>query len=256
MIEEQFKELVETIREVRRKCPWDREQTHSSMRKYLIEECYEAVEAIDKGDLLQLREELGDLLIHIVFHSLIAEEEGAFTLEELLTMTKNKLIRRHPHVFGDKKLETGEQVLKQWEEIKNHEGRRSVLSGLPKSLPALVKAYRITEKAGAVGFDWEKPEEVIPKIEEEWGELRSALASGEGIEEEMGDLLFAIVNLCRHLKIDPESALEKTIERFIQRFGEIEKRAEEEGKSLQEMTLEEMDTLWEEAKEKLDPPNA
>jgi len=247
---EEFLRLVETIRRIRRECPWDREQTHESLRKYLIEECFEAAEAIDSGNYRGLKEELGDILIQVIFHSILAEEKGSFKLSDVLRETREKLIRRHPHVFGSRNLQTGEEVLKQWEEIKNEEGRDSVLAGVPKDLPALLKAYRITEKAKAVGFDWEKAEDVWLKVQEEMIELREAMDKREGVEEEIGDFLFAIVNLSRHLGIDPESALRKATRRFIERFSRIEAKAKEKGISLEDMSLEEMDEIWEEAKRK------
>jgi MazG family protein len=245
---EEFVQLVETIRRIRKECPWDREQTHESLRKYLIEECFEAAEAIDSKNPKALKEELGDILIQVIFHSILAEEGGSFTLSDVLKETREKLIRRHPHVFGSRNLQTGEEVLKQWEEIKNEEGRDSVLAGVPNDLPALLKAYRITEKAKAVGFDWEKAEDVWAKVEEELGELREAMEKKEGLEEEMGDILFVLVNLSRHLGIDPESALRKATGRFIERFSQIEARAKEKGVNLKDMSLEEMDEIWEEAK--------
>jgi MazG family protein len=247
---EEFVQLVETIRRIRRECPWDKEQTHESLRKYLIEECFEAAEAIDKKDPKRLKEELGDILIQVIFHSILAEEEGSFKLSDVLKETKEKLIRRHPHVFGSRNLQTGEEVLKQWEEIKNEEGRDSVLAGVPRDLPALLKAYRITEKAKAVGFDWERAEDVWMKVEEEIGELKEAIDKKERVEEEIGDIMFVLVNLSRHLGIDPESALRKATGRFIERFSQIEARAREKGISLEEMSLEEMDDIWEEAKRK------
>jgi len=247
---EEFLRLVETIRRIRRECPWDREQTHESLRKYLIEECFEAAEAIDNGNYRGLKEELGDILIQVIFHSILAEEKGSFKLSDVLRETREKLIRRHPHVFGSRNLQTGEEVLKQWEEIKNEEGRDSVLAGVPKDLPALLKAYRITEKAKAVGFDWEKAEDVWLKVQEEMIELREAMDKREGVEEEIGDFLFAIVNLSRHLGIDPESALRKATRRFIERFSRIEAKAKEKGISLEDMSLDEMDEIWEEAKRK------
>ena len=245
---EEFNQLFEVIWRIRRDCPWDKEQTHESIRKYLIEECFEAAEAIDNKDPGRLKEELGDILIQVIFHSILAEEEGSFRLTDVLQETREKLIRRHPHVFGNKNLQTGEEVLKQWEEIKNKEGRDSVLAGVPKDLPSLLRAYRITEKAKAVGFDWEGAEDVWMKVEEEMGELKEAIDKKEGMEEEIGDVLFALVNLSRHLGIDPEAALRKAIRRFTERFSKIEERAKEKGVSLEEMSLEEMDDIWEEAK--------
>lgn len=250
MSKEEFERLVDTIRRIRKECPWDREQTHSSIRKYLLEECFETAEAIDERDDGKLREELGDVLIQVIFHSIIAEERGAFTLEDVLRETREKLIRRHPHVFGEKNLNTGEEVLKQWERIKDEEGRESVLGGVPRSLPALLRAYRVTEKARAVGFDWENASEVWNKVREELEELEEAVEENYNLEEEIGDVFFALVNLSRHLGVDPESALQKATERFIKRFSYIEEKAKENGVNLQDMSLGEMDSLWEEAKGK------
>ncbi|MBC7327357.1 nucleoside triphosphate pyrophosphohydrolase [bacterium] len=247
-MKEEFVRLVETVKRVREKCPWDREQTHQSIRKYLLEECYETAEAIDENDKGKLKEELGDVLIQVIFHSILAEEEGAFSLDEVLKNTTEKLIRRHPHVFGGKKVSDSQAVLKQWEEIKNEEGRESVLSGVPRFLPALLRAYRVTEKAKTVGFDWSNVEEVWAKLQEELQELREAINNKKNLEEEMGDVLFALVNLSRHLRIDPEAALQKATERFINRFSYIEEKAKEKGLKLKDMTLAEMDRWWEEAK--------
>ncbi|MGC9003908.1 MAG: nucleoside triphosphate pyrophosphohydrolase [bacterium] len=256
MEEEEFKKLVETIRKIRKECPWDREQTHESMRKYLMEECFEVAEAIDSGDDKKLKEELGDLLIQVIFHSILAEEKEVFCLVDVLKETREKLVRRHPHVFGGKDIRTGQEVLMQWEEIKNEEGRESVLAGVPKDMPALLKAYRITEKAGVVGFDWKGVEDVWGKVVEEIGELRKAIDTKEGVEEEMGDVLFVLVNLSRHLGIDPEGALQKATERFRTRFSLIEKKAKERGINLREMSLKEMDEIWEEAKRKGEERNS
>ncbi len=245
----EFRSLVNTIKRIRKECPWDREQTHSSIRKYLLEECFEAAEAIDEVNDPKLKEELGDILIQVIFHSILAEERGAFKLEEVLGETREKLIRRHPHVFGGRNLHSGEEVLRQWEEIKEKEGRKSVLSGVPRLLPALLRAYRITEKARAVGFDWEDAGGVWGKIEEELKELREAAREGKNLEEEIGDVLFALVNLSRHLGIDPESALQKATDRFVRRFSYIEEKTQKSGVNLRDMSLREMDILWEEAKE-------
>lgn len=248
MIMDEFENLVETIKKIRKECPWDREQTHISIRKYLLEECFETAEAIDEADDTKLKEELGDILIQVIFHSIIAEERGAFRLEDVLRETREKLIRRHPHVFGERNLSTGEEVLRQWEEIKEEEGRKSVLSGVPKTLPALLRAYRVTEKAKAVGFDWENAMQVWEKIEEELRELREAVGKNNHLEEEIGDVFFVLVNLSRHLGVDPESALHKATERFVKRFSYIEEKAKEKGMNLRDMSLKEMDELWEEAK--------
>ncbi len=246
----EFDKFVEIVRRLRKECPWDREQTHTSVRHSLIEETYEVVEAIDKNDLIALKQELGDLLLHVVFHTSIAEQFNEFTLEDVIEEISTKLIRRHPHVFGDVKVDSSKQVIKNWEKSKLSEGRESILEGVPKELPALLRAHRLQDKASKVGFDWEKKEDAWRKVEEEMRELHSAIESGDQkkIEGEYGDLLFALVNYSRFINVNPENSLRQTIEKFIQRFQYIEKQLKNRGKDIQNTSLEEMDMLWEEAK--------
>jgi tetrapyrrole methylase family protein/MazG family protein len=254
-----FAELVEIMARLRGQggCPWDREQTHESIKPYLIEETYEVLEAIDEQDPAKLCEELGDLLLQIVFHARMAEEADAFTIGEVLAAITEKLKRRHPHVFGSVQSETSQEVLFNWEQIKQAErkaatGRRaSVLDGVPRELPALLRAHRLQEKASRVGFDWKEAAEVLQKVEEELGELRGAMEerAGERMEAEFGDLLFSLVNLSRFIAVNPEEALRKTIARFIARFRFIEEELARRGRSLKESTLAEMDALWRKAKE-------
>ncbi len=248
--------LVDIMDELRVKCPWDREQTIESLRKNTIEETYELVDAIDEGNLDHVREELGDLLLHIVFYSRIGSEKGAFDLSDVANGISDKLVYRHPHVFGDVQADTPAQVKHNWEELKQREGkkRKGVLSGVPQSLPAMVKAYRVGEKAASIGFDWEKREDVWDKVREEAGELKieiEASNSHRRIEEEFGDLFFALINAARLYGVDPEQALERTNRKFIQRFNYIESKALESGCELGGMTIAEMDVLWNEAKIKL-----
>ncbi len=246
----EFDKFVEIVRRLRKECPWDREQTHTSVRHSLIEETYEVVEAIDKNDLIALKQELGDLLLHVVFHTSIAEQFNEFTLEDVIEEISTKLIRRHPHVFGDVKVDSSKQVIKNWEKSKLSEGRESILEGVPKELPALLRAHRLQDKASKVGFDWEKKEDAWRKVEEEMRELHSAIESGDQkkIEGEYGDLLFALVNYSRFINVNPENSLRQTIEKFIQRFQYIEKQLKNRGNHIQNTSLEEMDMLWEEAK--------
>lgn len=251
-----FNKLVEVMKRLHEPggCPWDREQTHESLKPYLIEETYEVLEAIDAGSDEHLAEELGDLLLQVVFHAEIASREGQFTIEDVVTGIIDKLVRRHPHVFSDATVEGSAQVIKNWEEIKRKEKRDrvngSVLDGLPKSLPALIKARRIQEKVSRVGFDWEHTEDVMLKVEEELGELKEASRNRdrEAIEEELGDLLFAVANLARFVSLCPEDALHKTIDKFQRRFKYIERELPKRGLKLGEATLEEMDRLWDEVK--------
>jgi len=256
-VPETFADFVAVVRRLRRECPWDREQTHESVKHLLIEEAYETVDAIESGDMEELKKELGDLLLHVIFHSTMAEESGAFTLEDVMRTEAEKLIRRHPHVFGDVKVKDVQEVLANWEQIKVQERgeetptRKSVLSGVPKSLPALLQAYRIQEKAAGVGFDFPEQEEAWKKVEEELAEFREDIQSGKSVddlEEEFGDVLFALVNYARLLGINPEMALRKANEKFIRRFQHIESRLEDSGRRPSEVSLQEMDTLWEEAK--------
>lgn len=278
-----FTKVVEIMAALRAQngCPWDRKQTHESLKPYLLEEAYEVLETIDQGDRQKLREELGDVLLQVLFHSQIAAEAGSFTVEDVIETLATKLIRRHPHVFktddGTGQLSNSEQVLSQWEEIKRAEReaartKQSALDGVPKTLPALLRAYQIQARAARVGFDWPQSEagleQILAKVTEEIGELREALTSrqagtesesnrislNEEVENELGDLLFSLVNLARFLKANPEEALRRTTNRFIDRFHLVEAQAMEKGRSLTDMTLAEMDELWDEAKRRLQSP--
>lgn len=236
-------------------CPWDAEQTHESLKRYLLEETYEVLEAVDSGSDEHLKEELGDLLLQPVFHAAIAEERGSFTMDDVLDTLADKLIRRHPHVFGDLEIADSQAQIENWEKIKKEEKgqeRRSALAGVPPHLPALLKAQKITEKASRVGFDWEHVDQVMAKVMEELHEFEEALASGnqEHTEAELGDLLFAIANLGRFLALDTEEALRKTINRFQSRFGYVEEQLHARGINLQDAGLDQMEALWEEAKRK------
>jgi tetrapyrrole methylase family protein / MazG family protein len=253
--ENRFDRLMEIMRKLRAPggCPWDAEQTHESLKRYLLEEAYEVIEAIDSGERDHLKEELGDLLLQPVFHAAIAEEKGDFSIDEVLDAINEKLVRRHPHVFGEEVIESSAAQITNWEKIKKQEKgveRKSALSGIPPELPALMKAQKITEKAARVGFDWEHTDQVFAKVMEELHEFEEAMLSGDQkeMESELGDLLFAIVNLGRFLSIDPEEALRKTIHRFTRRFSHVEESLHNRGMAMQSATLEEMDVLWEEAK--------
>jgi MazG family protein len=245
-----FENLVDVVRKLRVECPWDKEQTHESLRYALIEEAYEVIESIDDKNLEELKKELGDLLLHVVYHSTIAEDNREFTLLSVIQNTTDKLIRRHPHIFGDVKVSGPEEVKENWEKIKLSEGRESIVDGVPRELPALLRAFRVQDKASKVGFDWERKEDVWKKVEEELKELHHEATTGnhEGAEEEFGDLLFAVVNYARFLHINPEYALRRTIDKFIERFQYIETELKKQGKDITKTTLEEMDKLWEEAK--------
>ena len=250
-----FDRLMEIMRRLRAPggCPWDAEQSHESLKRYLLEEAYEVIEAIDAKNSALLKEELGDLLLQPVFHAAIAEENGDFTMDEVLDAINEKLVRRHPHVFGDLVIESSEAQVQNWEKIKSQEKgveRKSALSGIPPHLPALMQAHKITEKAARVGFDWEHTDQVFAKVMEELHEFEEAMVACDQkeMEAELGDLLFAIVNLGRFLSIDPEDALRKTIQRFTKRFSHVEETLHARGKTLPDSTLEEMDQLWEEAK--------
>jgi XTP/dITP diphosphohydrolase len=244
-----FERLLIIMDELREKCPWDQKQTLASLRHLTIEETYELGDAILENDLEGLKGEIGDLMLHMVFYSKIADEMGAFDIEDVINYLCDKLIRRHPHIYGDVKVQDEAEVKANWEKIKLQEGKKSILEGVPNSLPALVKAFRIQEKAKQVGFEWENKEQVFEKVEEELNELQDEIYSSEysnsKVEEEFGDLLFSLINYARFLKIDPEMALEKTNKKFIQRFRFIEENAT---KDLSYMTLEEMDELWNKAK--------
>ncbi|MGH9788537.1 MAG: nucleoside triphosphate pyrophosphohydrolase [Candidatus Acidiferrales bacterium] len=235
-------------------CPWDREQTHRSLRTYLLEETYEVLDAIERDDAEALRDELGDLLLQVVFHAQMAREQGRFGIDDVLTGLHEKLVRRHPHVFGEGKADTAQQVVHNWEALKavERDNRSSALVGVSEHVPALLEAYQLTRKAAQVGFDWEKAEDVLTKLDEEVGEVRKELAAGdtERVEGELGDLLFVVVNLARKLKVDPEVALRRANRKFVQRFHEIERELAARGKRPENSTLQEMDALWERAKQK------
>lgn len=247
----EFKRLLEIMDELRNKCPWDKQQSLESLRYLTIEETYELSDAIIKNDLDGIKKELGDLMLHIVFYSKIGSEKNAFNVADVLESINNKLIERHPHIYGDEKVNDARDVLDNWEKIKiQKEGRNSVLEGVPKSLPPLVKAYRMQEKARGVGFDWEKDEQVWDKVMEELGELRVEVGKADNgnAEEEFGDLLFALINYSRFIGVNPEDALEKTNIKFKRRFQYLEEHARKDGKALYDMSLKEMDVYWEEAK--------
>jgi tetrapyrrole methylase family protein / MazG family protein len=232
-------------------CPWDREQTHASLRQHLLEEAYEVIETIDEGKLNELPGELGDLLLQVVFHAQIAEEEGAFTMDDVVASITDKLIRRHPHVFGDATVKTADEQIARWEQTKmKKEGKKSAIDGVPRELPALLRAYRMQNKASAVGFDWPEITPVWEKIQEEIRELQEAVQSGnrDHVEEELGDLLFSMVNVSRFFKANPEDALRRTIEKFSRRFRKVEAIFKERGQSLSQAALAEMDQVWEEVK--------
>jgi MazG family protein len=248
-----FDEYLDIIHQLRKKCPWDMEQTHESLRAHLVEETFEAIESITKNDMEGLKFELGDLMLHVVLQAIIAEEEGVFTMEDVLLASKEKLIRRHPHVFGETTVNSVQEIRKNWESIKRLEGKLSLIDGVPADLPALIRAQRIQGKASAVGFDWQNKGEVWKKVEEETAELKKAEMNGDTslIEDEFGDLLFSLVNYSRFLKVDAEFALRKTIDKFVRRFNYVEERLKAEGKTPEESTLEEMDRIWNDTKRKL-----
>jgi len=253
---ENFTKVVALMEQLRGDsgCPWDREQNRESLKPYLLEETYELLEAIEKEDIGEIKEELGDLLLQVVFHAEIARERGEFNIEQVLEILADKLVRRHPHVFGTDSSKTAQEVLKRWEKIKRKEKkyrkRKSALDGVPKELPALIRANQLQGRASRTGFDWQEQEEVWEKIQEELEELKQSLQEKkrERIEAELGDLFFSLVNLARFMKIDPEGALRKTNQRFYQRFHFMEREAKKKNKTLNSMSLLEMDKLWEEAK--------
>lgn len=251
-LEKSFTRLVSIMDDLREKCPWDKKQTIETLRPLTIEETYELTDAITNEDWKGIKEELGDILLHIIFYAKIGNEQQKFTLEEVLNGISEKLVRRHPHIYGDVKVNDDEDVKKNWEQIKMEEGKKSVLSGVPKSLPAMVKATRIQEKAKQVGFEWESKEDVWKKVEEEIQELHEAVAENDekNIEEEFGDVLFSLINYARFLRIDAEGVLEKTNKKFISRFTSMEEEASKQSKSLSEMSLADMDELWNEIKRK------
>jgi MazG family protein len=243
---EEFMRLVQIMDELREKCPWDKKQTIETLRQLTIEETYELTDAITDKDWKGIKEELGDLLLHVVFYAKIGAEKNEFTLQEVINNVCEKLIIRHPHIYGDVKVTSDEDVKQNWEKIKLKEGKKSVLSGVPKSLPAMVKAMRLQEKSKQVGFEWDNTSQVWEKVEEELGELQEAVVTGDKdkMEDELGDVLFSLVNFARFLQVDAENALERTNKKFIERFTGMEAAAAEENKFLHDMSLEEMDALW------------
>ena len=245
-----FDRLLTIMDELREKCPWDKKQTLQTLRHLTIEETYELGEAILENDLKEVKNELGDLLLHIVFYARIGSETNSFDIADVANSICDKLINRHPHIYGDVTVTNEEDVKRNWENIKLAEGKKSVLEGVPNSLPALVKANRIQEKVAGVGFDWERPEQVFEKVKEELSELQEEFKAGnkDKLESEFGDVFFSIVNYARFLDINPENALERTNKKFIKRFQYLEGKAKEQNRTLKEMSLAEMDVYWEEAK--------
>jgi tetrapyrrole methylase family protein/MazG family protein len=256
----EFDEFVSIVKRLRNECPWDREQTHDSIRHLILEEVYEVLEAIDEKNFIDLKKELGDLLLHVAFNAVIAEGDGNFDLKDVIEAINHKLITRHPHVFGDVVVTGTKDVLRNWEHIKMTEGRKSLLDGVPKELPSLTRAFRLQEKSSKVGFDWPTSEQAFKKVTEEIDEFKEAAEKkkestgklseedAEHLEEELGDILFALVNYSRHLNINPENALRSTIDKYIKRFRHIESELEKRGKKITESNLEEMDGIWNEAK--------
>jgi len=247
---EAFNRLLDIMDDLREKCPWDKKQTIESLRHLTIEETYELADAILEDDLQEIKKELGDVLLHIVFYAKIGSEKKAFDIADVANTISDKLIHRHPHIYGDVVADTEEQVKQNWEQLKLKEGNTSVLEGVPKSLPAVVKASRIQEKVAGVGFDWEHPEQVWEKVQEELTELNEEIKAGnkENTEKEFGDVLFSMINYARFINVNAENALEKTNKKFINRFKFLEQEAKKEGKELSEMSLTEMDVYWEKSK--------
>jgi MazG family protein len=246
----QYSQSIERLRsimdELREQCPWDKKQTIHTLRQQTLEEVYELTDAITNEDWKGLKEELGDMLLHIVFYSRIGAEQQQFTFDDVIEGICNKLVSRHPHIYSNVKVQDDNDVKQNWERIKQQEGKKSILSGVPPSMPALVKALRLQEKTKKVGFEWDNTEQVREKVDEEIGELYEAVASGkhDAIEDEFGDVLFALINYARFVNVDPEHALERTNKKFIRRFQRIEDLAAEQGRSLHDMNLQEMDELW------------
>ncbi|MDR1006181.1 MAG: nucleoside triphosphate pyrophosphohydrolase [Bacteroidales bacterium] len=245
-----FEKLLNIMEELREKCPWDKKQTIESLKTNTIEEVYELATAIDENDMSEIKKELGDILLHIVFYSQIASETDTFSIKDVIQTLCDKLIRRHPHIYGQVKVQSDKDVKDNWERIKMTEGRKSALSGVPAALPALIKAYRVQEKASGVGFDWDNPQQVWDKVEEEIGEMKYEIEQGnkEKTFTEFGDVFFALINYARLINVNPENALEHTNRKFIRRFQYLEQQVAERGKDLSQMTLAEMDLIWEEAK--------
>ncbi|MFN5324873.1 MAG: nucleoside triphosphate pyrophosphohydrolase [Bacteroidota bacterium] len=249
---EAFGRLLQIMDELREQCPWDKAQTMETLRHLTIEEVYELADAILEGNQDEVKKELGDILLHIVFYARIASETAVFDIKSVIDQVCEKLIHRHPHIYGEVKVGDAGEVARNWEQLKLKEGKKSVLEGVPKSLPSLIKSMRIQDKARSAGFDWEKQEQVLDKVEEELKELRAEIRSGntERMKSEFGDLMFSMVNLSRFLNVNPDEALERTNSKFIARFQYLEQAAKHIGKSLQDMSLEEMDVFWNEAKSK------
>ncbi len=248
---EQFGRLLRIMDELREQCPWDRKQTLESLRHLTIEETFELADAIADGNLDEIRKEIGDIMLHMVFYARIGSEKGAFDIADVIDSLCEKLIHRHPHIYGDVKVADEQEVKQNWEKLKLKEGAKSVLSGVPRSLPAMTKATRIQDKARGVGFDWERPEQVWEKVNEELAELKAEVDANDDTErvaDELGDVLFSLINYARFLDIDPELALERTNRKFIKRFQYLEEGAQRDGRRLQDMTLEEMDKYWNRAK--------
>jgi len=249
---ESFDKLLTIMDELREKCPWDRKQTFETLRHLTIEETYELADAIIENDDSEIKKEIGDLLLHIVFYAKIGSEKGSFDIKDVVDSLNEKLIRRHPHIYGEVRADNAQQVMENWEQIKLKEnnGTKSTLSGVPKTLPALVKAYRIQDKARGVGFDWDNIEQVWEKVEQEIEELKVELKAGnqKNIEQEFGDVLFSLINYSRFIDVNPETALERTNKKFIQRFQYIEQEVKKQNKDMREMTLKELDKIWNEAK--------
>ena len=258
MMNNNFSDLIALMAKLRSPdgCPWDLKQTAESLKPFLIEECYEVVDALDERSPDKVKEELGDLLFQIIFHSRIAEEKGQFTIQDVIASNIEKMTRRHPHVFGNAQLSTDKEVLANWEEIKKkekgYEDRKSILEGVPRHLPSLLRAHSLQERAARVGFDWSKIDEALPKLDEEIAEFKESLTKKDaaGIEEELGDIFFMLVNISRFLGVNPEDALRKTISKFIHRFRHIEEHAASTNRSVNDMTLDEMEALWQESKRK------
>jgi XTP/dITP diphosphohydrolase len=248
---EAFNRLLDIMDELREKCPWDKKQTLESLRHLTIEETYELADAILDNDLEEIKNELGDVLLHIVFYSKIGSEKKEFDIADVANSISDKLVSRHPHIYGDVVVKNEEEVQRNWEKLKLKEGKTSVLEGVPKSLPAVVKANRIQDKVAGVGFDWEEPQQVWEKVQEELSELNEEIKNGnkENIESEFGDVLFSMINYARFIDVNPENALEKTNKKFIKRFQFLEAAAKKEGKELSDMSLVEMDVHWENSKE-------
>lgn len=246
----EFERLLQIMDELREKCPWDKKQTLESLRKLTIEETYELADAIMKNDLQEIKKELGDLMLHIVFYSKIGTEENAFDVSDVLSSINEKLIHRHPHIFSDVRVKDDEDVKRNWEALKLKEGKKTVLSGVPSSLPAMIKANRIQEKVRGVGFDWDEKEQIWDKVNEELNELKEEIKKGDAkkIENEFGDLFFSLINAARLYNVEPDNALERTNQKFMKRFNFLESETISKGRSLHDMTLDEMNEIWEKAK--------